>query len=134
MLHACLADLASSASATTAAVFDAWGLPWCCAPLHNIFVARECASVLRRAFANLKTPLEQGGSLDRICSTDGVGAAYVRSFASVYILILRYDALFDLQLAKRTVAMALPEIEARVVALPPPHGPGSGSAEARGKP
>ncbi|MBE7478990.1 MAG: hypothetical protein HS104_03300 [Polyangiaceae bacterium] len=131
-LQQALAALAHDACATSASVLDAWGLPWCCAPHHNIAVARDAARSLRRALASLDLPLQQGGSLDRLCSADDAGVAYVRSFATVYVLVLRYDALPDLTRARRATLQALPQIEALVEKLPPPAGPGSGSAEALG--
>ena len=57
------------------------------------------------------------------------GYAYVRSFANIYVVMVRYSAPFELPAARAAVGAHLPEIERLTLALPPPDGPGSEGAE-----
>jgi hypothetical protein len=53
----------------------------------------------------------------------GRGAIYLRSFASVYVLVLTFEDAARLFRAREAISNALPEIESLTVALPPPDGP-----------
>lgn len=52
------------------------------------------------------------------------------SFASVYVLVVWFTDLTDPTAHTPALRAALPRIEALMVALPPPDGPGSGSGAA----
>ena len=71
--------------------------------------------------------LGAGGHIDRVFSY-----SYIRSFAGVYVLLLRFHGSFDSQLVRDLVSKALKSIELLTLALPPPDGPGSGTAEGVG--
>jgi hypothetical protein len=77
----------------------------------------EKAVELVRELPGLRA-LRKGGHLSRVVESPAV-SAYARSFASIYVLVLVYDATFDEARAERAVDDALPRIERFVLALPP---------------
>ena len=65
------------------------------------------------------------------------GASFL-SFAAVYLLVVQYQVRHPMNASQRHASVrraalgALPTIEALTLALPPPTGPGTGSAEGVG--
>lgn len=101
--------------------------------MHTKGTARDAWNVVRRALRNAEPRLERGGTILEVLGAEDGNAAFVQSFAGVYVVVLRYVALFDRRATTAIVSAALPELEELVLALPSPHGPGSGSAEALGR-
>lgn len=73
--------------------------------------------------------LSRGGHL-RKSGRVGETGYMVRSFASIYLLLLVFPKSFDQVRAAREVTLALPRIEALVIALPP-QDPASGATSLR---
>jgi hypothetical protein len=62
--------------------------------------------------------LRKGGHVAQTVHNADLGIV-VRSFASIYLLVLAYDGAFDELRAERSIEDALPRIERLVMALPP---------------
>jgi hypothetical protein len=62
--------------------------------------------------------LRKGGHLAEVIGSDEY-SALVRSFASIYVLVLNFDASFDEVRAEQAIEDGLPRIERLVLALPP---------------
>ncbi len=62
--------------------------------------------------------MRRGGHLAHTVREADLGVL-VRSFASIYLLVLAFDGTFDELRAERAVEDALPRIERLVLALPP---------------
>jgi hypothetical protein len=134
-----LAQLADDASAVNVYVFDAWSHVWCTAMpvawIADTFdagmgerpVGTRAVEILDTALRRLEKPLPRGGTL-----AARVGEAYLRSFATVYVLMLRFAHPFELEPLRALVDAALPDIARLTTALPPPGGPGGHGTEAVG--
>jgi len=57
---------------------------------------------------------------------------YLKSFAGIYVLAVDFEATFNAFIVRAAARRALPKIETLTLLLPPPQGPGSGSAEGVG--
>lgn len=118
-------------SRPTAHLRDRWSEVVC---RTDVFHAGEVAS--------LRLPLRRGGRLSvarrrerlRLVPTAGSAPSWLvyaaESFASVYVLVVWFTDLTDPTAHTPALRAALPRIEALMVALPPPDGPGSGSGAA----
>jgi hypothetical protein len=62
--------------------------------------------------------LRKGGHLAQTLREGDLGIV-VRSFASIYLLVLAFDGAFDELRAERAIEDALPRVERLVLALPP---------------
>ena len=90
-----------------------------------------CHFVALDVIRNLAPPLHRGGRLDLVVS-DRRGNAYMKSFAGIYVLLLRYPGHFDGRAARQSATRALGAIEALTTSLPQTDGPGAGGAEGFG--
>jgi hypothetical protein len=123
-----LGDLSRESGATNGYVLDAWANLWCAG--NDLYLGGESGPIMELTQAQLLSlprPLNRGGRIDR-----AQGLTYFRSFAGIYVVVLRFQAPFDLAALRPVVTKALPRIEALTLALPPPEGPGSGGAEGVG--
>ena len=122
-----LVSLTTFAAAHNAYVVDAWLNIWCSA--HSFDGSEEAIAMdlTRTALGTLRPSLQRGGRLDRT-----LPRMYMRSYAGVYVLVLRFPGEFDRHAVQSAVVAALPAIEALTLALPPPDGPGAGGAEGFG--
>lgn len=78
---------------------------------------RERAIGAARGLPGLAT-LRKGGHVGHTVRDADLGV-FVRSFASIYLIVLAYDGAFDEIRAERAVEDALPRVERLVLALPP---------------
>jgi hypothetical protein len=90
-------------------------------PEPPAIVASRRAVQLVRTLAD-SAGLRKGRPL-RHAEREGTTPFFVRSFASIYLLVLVYDAAFDQLRAERAATEALPRIERLVLALPPQDPP-----------
>jgi hypothetical protein len=123
-----LESVAQRAKAFNAYVLDAWDNQWCAAHGFSA-MPRDDLMDLIRAGVGRRTPLRRGGALDAVVSSR-IGHAFLKSFASCYVLLLRYAGRFDDDLTRTVVMEALARIEALTIALPSPDGPGFDAADA----
>jgi hypothetical protein len=126
-----LIDLAEACGAKCAAVIDDGNGLWCAS--HRGF-DKACDAFYREEIAlRPEVQLKKGKPL-HVVRDDPPAHAYVaESFASIYVLILFFEATFDPFTARSRLRTALPRIEALTLALPPPLGPdtGAGAGKAR---
>jgi hypothetical protein len=123
--------LANAAVAFNAYVVDAWGIVWCAARYFESVYPEDLADLVRLAEARRHVRVTHGGKLDAVLS-GSKGHAYLRTYASCYVVLLRYAGPFDEPKARDVVSAALPRLEAITLRLPPPEGPGSSGNEAAG--
>jgi hypothetical protein len=114
-----LRGLAARAKADDALVLDAhspivWGAASRPSPVPES--SRQALEAVRKLHAIAELPR---GRHIRHLVCDERGGYVAHSFASIYVLLLVYGALFDELRAEREALEALPRIEALVVALPP---------------
>lgn len=121
-----LVILAEECGAQNACVLDAWGNLWCSGYVADWSEQSRAITAVERALAQLHRPLQRGRRLDGRLLHGGEHL-YVRSFANVYLTLLRFPGSFAEDPVRDAVAKALPGIEALTIALPPPSGPGSAS-------
>jgi hypothetical protein len=126
-LASALAALAAECGAQNAYVLDAWANLWCSAHAYDRFGGDVAMQVTDAQLRKLKVPLNRGGRLHAVTSTD-----YLRSFAGIYVVLLHFVEPFDADAMLTATDAALPRIETLTLLLPPPEGPGSGSAEGFG--
>jgi hypothetical protein len=125
-----LADVTKSARAFNTHVFDAWDNLWCSARGGWQMRRDDLADFVHVAVARARTsPLARGGVLDTTL-TGRMGHAYLRTFGSCYVLLLRFSGPFHAAVARSVVALALPRVELLTLRLPPSGGPGNSGAEA----
>lgn len=122
-----LVTLTTFTGAHNAYVVDAWLNIWCSAHSYDAALEGLARDLTRTALGTLRPSLQRGGRLDR-----SLPCTYMRSYAGVYVLLLRFSGEFEDRAVQSAVAAALPAIEALTVALPPPDGPGAGGAEGFG--
>jgi hypothetical protein len=123
-----LESVAQRAKAFNAYVFDAWDKQWCAARGFSDAPRDDLVNIVHTAIGG-STPLRRGGALDTVVS-GRAGHAYLKSFGSCYILLLRYAGGFDDHLTRAVVMDQIARIEALTMALPPPDGPGFDAADA----
>lgn len=123
-----LLALTESSGAHNSYVLDAWANVWCAA---RGFDWPGAVGVAQVVVAGLRPALQRGGRVDRALHRRE-GHGYVRSFAAVYLLLLRFSGPYAVAPVRQAIAEALPRIEALTLALPPPEGPGSGTNEGFG--
>jgi hypothetical protein len=93
---------------------------------------QEVDFLTKNALAALKTPLSRGGRLDRALIPSREDYGLFRTFSGVYVLLLRSLVPVDGASWPGAITEALPRIQALTLALPPPDGPGSGTAQGFG--
>jgi hypothetical protein len=123
-----LESVAQRAKAFNAYVFDAWDNQWCAARGFSDVPRDDLVDIVHTAIGR-RTPLRRGGTLDTVVS-GRTGHAYLKSFGSCYVLLLRYAGGFDDDLTRTVVMDELARIEALTMALPSPDGPGSDATDA----
>jgi hypothetical protein len=128
-LRAALESVSSEARAFNAYVFDAWGTLWCAALGFSEMPRDDLFDLVRAGVGRSGTSLARGGTLDT-CLSGRTGHAYLRTFGSCYVLLVRYAGPFDQKSARAAVVEALPVIEALTLRLPPSGGPGGHGSEA----
>jgi hypothetical protein len=109
-------------------VLDAWHNLWCAAPTRLPLRQQEVVFLTKNALDALKKPLPRGGRLDRALQPAREDYGFFRTFSGVYVLLLRSLVPVDDTGWPAAITEALPRIQALTLALPPPDGPGSGSA------
>jgi hypothetical protein len=123
--------LANTTSAFNAYVVDAWGVAWCAARYFESIYPEDLATLVHLAEERRRVRVTYGGKLDTALSGPR-GHAYVRTYASCYVVLLRYAGPFDETKAREATTAALPRLEALTLRLPPPDGPGSSGNQAAG--
>jgi hypothetical protein len=134
LLHRALEELRAEAHAHNAYLLDESGRLWCSAVAFTTMDPTTVVDMMRSAIARLETPLRRGGVLNGAVpqnrgSMTRRDYAYVRSFANLYVLMIRFSAPFDVGPVTSTVDAALSRIERLTLSLPPPSGPGDASGE-----
>ena len=90
--------------------------------------------IAESAIRTLKRPLTRGGVIDQPIAVDE-RRGYIRSFAGVYLVLLVSSGPpgeRSSRMDRGVIGRALAKIQSLTLALPPPEGPGSGSAEGFG--
>jgi hypothetical protein len=123
-----LETIARTAEAFNAYVLDAWDNLWCAAHDFAMLPREDLVDLIRVGLGG-KAPLYRGGTLDTFLSGQ-MGQAYMKTYASCYVLLLRFLGPFDHKAARTVVYDALPRLEALTLRLPPLGGPGSSAGEA----
>jgi hypothetical protein len=126
-----LERVAAAALAYNAYVLDAWDVMWCAAHSFTAVYGEDLAAIVHAAAAKKGVSLTRGGKLDTSVSGPK-GHAYLRTYGSCYVVVLRYAGPFDESKARDVATAALPRLEALTLLLPPPGGPGSSGNEAAG--
>lgn len=109
-------------------VLDAWGKVWSSASLDRNADTGELARLVQLAEQRIGISIARGGRLD-VDFADGVRRAYLRSYASCYVLLLRFPRAFDASHVRSVVARAVPRLETLTLLIPPDGGPGSSGNE-----
>ncbi|NUP08059.1 MAG: hypothetical protein HOW73_18590 [Polyangiaceae bacterium] len=110
-----LGELSRVTGAKNGYVLDAWANLWCAG--NDLYFGGESAAVMELTEAQLATlprPLNRGGRID-----EARDHTYFRSFAGVYVLVLRFQQDFHVETVRSLVAKALPKVEALTLLLPP---------------
>jgi len=123
--------LAAVTHAFNAYVLDAWDNVWCAARWFTSIYPEDLIALLHTSIARKGIPLQRGGKLD-VSLSSPKGHAYLRTYGSCYVLLLRFGGPFDEIGARAAVDAALARLELLTVNLPPPGGPGSSGNEAVG--
>jgi len=124
-----LVGVSRAAHAFNAYVVDAWDNLRCAAHDFSEKPRDDLVDLILEALGKDGTPLTRGGKLDA-CLDGRAGHAYLKTFGSCYVLLLRYPGPFDQKVARAAVSAALPAIEALTLRLPPSGGPDSHGTEA----
>ena len=124
-----LERVATGAHAYNAYVLDAWDVLWCAAHSFAAVYEEDLVAIVHAAGSKKGISLSRGGKLDTSLSSPK-GHAYLRTYGSCYVVVLRYAGPFDESKARDVVTAALPRLEALTLLLPPPDGPGSSGNEA----
>lgn len=98
----------------------------------NEALSPHLAPLARQAIAQVRAlpelaGLHRGGHLHHTSRQPELGVV-ARSFASIYVLVVVFDGLFDELAAERAIAPAMPLIERFVLSLPPPDPASAGAA------
>ena len=130
-LRRALEELVTECAATCAAVIDDGNGLWCMSrsgfeDAANRFYREEIAE---RADVHLK----RGGGLHIVRQSPPDHAYVAESFASIYVVVLWFEADFDPFTARTKVRNALPKIEAMTLSIPPPFGPDGGAGEGKSR-
>jgi hypothetical protein len=130
-LHRALCELVTDCTAKGAAVIDDGNGLWC---VSEAPFAKAADRFYREEIAmRPDVQLKRGGGL-HLVRHDAPEHAYVaESFASIYVVIVFFDAAFDPFTARTNVRKALPKIEALTLALPPPFGPDAGGSSGKAR-
>jgi hypothetical protein len=123
-----LAELTRVCGARGGYVLDSGANLWCAG--DDLSPDGDSSSVMaltRVELDSLPTPLKRGGRLDL-----GRDSTYFRSFAGIYVLVLRFAGPMELGTVRAAVNARLRRIEGLTLSLPPPDGPGSSGAEGVG--
>lgn len=123
-----LETVAREAKAFNAYVFDAWDKMWCAVRGFNEMPREDLVDLIRAGIGRSGTPLQRGGTLDTCVRRPAY--AYLKTYGSCYVLLLRYGGPFDMKTTRAAVSGALSKIEALTLRLPPSGGPGSHAGEA----
>jgi hypothetical protein len=126
-----LEAVAAASSCFNAYVLDAWDNFWCAARGFTEAPREDLADLVHAAATRKGVTLTRGGKLDTSLS-GRTGHAYLRSYGSCYVLLLRFSGPFDVNKTREAVLDALPRLEALTIRLPPPDGPGADGSEAAG--
>jgi hypothetical protein len=124
-----LERLMHASRAFNAYVLDAWDNVWCSAHGYADTVHEDLTELVHDAARHRGISLTRGGKLDTYFS-GRAGHAYLRTYGSCYVLLLRFSGPFDHANAREITTEHLPRLEALTLALPPPDGPGSDGSEA----
>jgi len=128
-----LGELVKTTKAFNAHVFDAWDNLWCSARGNRQMRRDDLADIVHAAIARAqKPPLARGSTLDMSLS-GRMGHAFLKTFGSCYVLLLRFSGPFDEGEVRSAVALSLPRVELLTLRLPPSGGPGSDGSEAVGR-
>jgi hypothetical protein len=130
-LRAELEAIAAACSSFNAYILDVWDNSWCAARGFNDMPRADLADFIHAAASRKAVTLTRGGKLDTSLSGP-MGHAFLRTYGSCYVLLLRFSRPFDVEKTRDTVRAALPRLEALTMRLPPPDGPGSDGNEAAG--
>jgi hypothetical protein len=123
-----LGELARDCGSLGAYVLDSQANLWCAGDdLYDGGDSDMIMDLVHERLGALPLPLNRGGHIDA-----AFRSAYLRSFAGIYIVALRFAGPFDVDLTQRAIAASLPRIEALTLLLPPPDGPGSSGASGFG--
>ena len=126
-----LEALAEATRAFNVYVVDAWDNVWCAARWFDSVYPDDLAALVRAEVTRRGVSLQRGGKLD--ASVVGAkGHAYIRTYGSCYVLVLRFAGPFDSAATREAVVGVLPRLERLTLGLPPPDGPGSSGHEALG--
>jgi len=123
-----LEAISARTHAFNAYVFDAWDNLWCSAHSFESVASDDLLGFVHRMLARSHVSLVRGGVLDD-CVSDSRGYVYVRSYASCYVLVLRFSSRPECSLARAVVEAELDKLEALTLKLPPSDGPGTSGAE-----
>jgi hypothetical protein len=123
-----LEAVAREAKAFNAYVFDAWDKLLCSAHGFSEMPRQDLLDLIRAGIGRAGKPLQRGGTLDTCVTRPG--HAYLKTYGSCYVVLVRYPGPFNEKLTRSSVADALPRIEALTLRLPPSGGPGSHPGEA----
>src|SRR5258706_11786867 len=124
-----LAELARRAGAANAVVMDAFNALWSRAFRLEPTSQQHAFDLLASALATSARPLPSGGHVKL-----AEPRYFAESFATVYVLLLWFDAPYDQAWVRAAVRHALPTIEQLTTSLPPPDEPGPFAQENRNKP
>ncbi len=125
-----LIDLRIALDARNAYILDAWGNLWCAGDgVEWSGQWEQAISIITTAVRAAPKSLQRGGALDEAIPRR---SAYLKSFAGVYVVLVRFRGHFEVATARRAVATALPNLEKLTLLLPPPDGPDAGGASGFG--
>jgi hypothetical protein len=130
-LRAELEAITGASSCFNAYVFDVWDNFWCAARGFTDTPRDDLADFQHAAATRAGVTLNRGGKLDTSLS-GRMGHAYLLTYGSCYVLLLRFSGPFDVAKTREAVREALPRLEALTLRLPPPDGPGADGSEAAG--
>ncbi len=119
-----LAALVQGAEAFNAYVFDVWNNFWCAAHSYAYAPDEELAHLIQLVAKERHVALTHGGHLDTALSSSSAHA-YVKTYGSCYVLLLRFAGDFDEDRVRARVHAELTRLEALTLLLPPPEGPDS---------